>query len=221
MFVNSSKSHYLYFKHLNTFFSENRSVSFTRRTKGSLPQKRMRTLAVVCPNDCCKNLKFKTILKPSYQARPVYGIQKFVQKMSLEWGIWFVHFENFWLTESPGRIIDIKKIFWQHSCHFVFLCMKLTVTLLSYLLINNVLTVLFIRIVGLLSPLLSLIQQSVYTHGYFADDILQQLHKVQNDVQSMKPLRTWYRFGTFSNLLLKRSFVFVVCDQRLYLRFMV
>jgi len=39
-------------------------------------------------------------------------------------------------------------------------------------------------------PLLSLIQQSVYTHGYFADGILQQLHEVQNDVESMKPLKT-------------------------------
>jgi len=39
-------------------------------------------------------------------------------------------------------------------------------------------------------PLLSLTQHSVYTHGYFADGILQQLHEVQNDVESMKPLKT-------------------------------
>jgi len=39
-------------------------------------------------------------------------------------------------------------------------------------------------------PLLSLIHQSVYTHGYFANGIVQQLHEIQNDVESMKPLKT-------------------------------
>lgn len=43
MFVKFNKSHYLYFTHLSTFFSQKSSVGFTGDPKGALAQKYVRT----------------------------------------------------------------------------------------------------------------------------------------------------------------------------------